>query len=199
VIAIPKKGDKVFVSLKTDIWYGLDLHRCFGLSEAYIRGFKHSADTLIRSIRRSKKAAADERIIPACQLYRHYIELHLKYILLHGRRLKHITFTDKQVRTHDLQKLWKMTRSLILAILPEEPVDDLDVMESLINEFHQIDPDGQELRFDRRTDKTQSLKQMPAAFGLKTLQSVMVTIDYYLHQIAICFLAEIDELNANFV
>jgi hypothetical protein len=119
--------------------------------------------------------------------------------LLHGRRLKHITFTDKKVTTHNLQKLWKMARSLILTILPEEPADDLDAMESLVNEFHQIDPDGQVLRFDRRTDKTESLKKMPAAFDLKNLQSVMVNIDYYLHQIAFCFWAEIDESNADCV
>jgi len=86
-------------------------------------------------------------------LFRHYLELTLKYIILHSRWIEDehtLAEAVKEVeKTHSLKKLWGLFKAEALPKMQEdESVKewDIDFVESCVLEFDAVDP-GQGERF----------------------------------------------------
>ncbi len=90
--AIPRKGDKAFAGV-ADIEMGMTLLRVIGFDRSYAKGFKDAADTLVGSILGDDIHLRYQMAIPACYLYRHYLELEMKYALIMAGKLKVMTVT----------------------------------------------------------------------------------------------------------
>jgi hypothetical protein len=91
-------------------------------------------------------------------MFRHYLELAMKYIVLHSRWLKDgTTRADREEieelkNTHSLKRLWHLVRT---EALPKVEADwenwDIDFVEECVNDFAAIDPGhGVRFRYQRK-------------------------------------------------
>jgi hypothetical protein len=181
--AIPRRGDKAFAGV-TDVEMGMTFLRVIGFDRSYAEGFKGAADTLVESILCDDIHLRFQMVIPACYLYRHYLELEMKYILITAGKLKIMTLTDEDLETHELYPLWNLTRKVITTVVPAEPKVNLSAMEAIIQEFHCIDRSGQELRYHKRTDGKESLQKLEDDFSLANLRLTMAKVQIYFEGIS---------------
>lgn len=113
--------------------------------------------------------AANAFIPPYLFLWRHHIELQLKEILktVATDGVRWTAATEQDVRpnlfsglqtSHSLQKLWQRVSPLAKTVLQKPQYDwhlpamPLSAVSALIDQLHQIDPGGDRVRYDRRTD-----------------------------------------------
>ncbi len=159
-LSIPKlkPGIKLFVPGTNDGKF-FHLHHAVISSPIYppLPGaFKLAADMILDGHLAAKGSHNDILLFPVLYLYRHCVELKLKDLLLLGIRSR---FFDGEVADkildedngiigqHRLCALWNMARDLLAHSYQNDA--QLKVAESMINELHQIDRDGQTLRYDR--------------------------------------------------
>ncbi len=118
--------------------------------------FKLAADLILDAHLAAKGSHNDILLFPVLYLYRHCVELKLKDLLLLGIRTR---FFDEPaadkildedegiIGQHPLCALWNLAKNLLGH--HDQNNTQLKVAESMINDLHQIDKDGQTLRYDR--------------------------------------------------
>ena len=164
---------------KSDIKLGIDFLRVIGFDRSYAEGFLKAAETIVRSIKSGPEIHFTyQMVLPACFLYRHYVELQLKRIIALGT-LTNVT-VPKKTKTHTLADLWNDAKEVIEKLFDREYAQLIGPYDSIIMQFHHIDPLGQEFRYHKRTDGAESLKHMPRDFSLGTLYDAMVEMQIFL-------------------
>jgi hypothetical protein len=166
-LSIPKLklGMKLFVP-GTNAGKFFHLHSAVGSSPIYppLPGaFKLAADMILDAHLAAKGSHNDILLFPVLYLYRHCIELKLKDLLLLGIRTQFFdeAAVDKIlgkgedegkgiISQHRLCVLWNTARDLLAHNYQSD--SQLKVAESMVNELHQADKDGQTLRYDRVKD-----------------------------------------------
>jgi hypothetical protein len=147
----------------------LDFLRAVGLDRYLIDGYKLGADNLMES------AKADATLFfPAAFLYRQYIELHLKWLLTCLRDLNVVPVTEKDLHGHELDRLWKQARNGLLTKWPSsgpEPV--LDRAETIVMDFHEADPKGDEFRYALTKNGKTSLQNLPGSLNVVGIREAM--------------------------
>ncbi len=119
------------------------------------KAFKDAAE-LILDAQESVKRHNDRLIFPVLYLYRHYLELQLKELVILGvkcGKFKLEEVNDKKkgdLRRHDLDKLWKLVKPFLVESYPKD--NRVLYTELIVDDFHLLDKDGQILRFDREKD-----------------------------------------------
>lgn len=151
----------------------------------YIRSFKEAADGVIQ-------AAVDDsgdpswRFLSACFLYRHFLELSLKRVIRRGCWMRGQDYSPADWQSHTLPKLWHEATHAMEKVLDPEYVPLIKVAERIVDEFHLIDPTGQELRYDTkisgRRDEPRVLTPSLEAVrekqvGMVNLHEVMARLD----------------------
>jgi len=118
--------------------------------------FKRAADIILDAHLAAKGSHNDILLFPVLYLYRHCVELKLKDLLLLGIRSGFFKKTaadkilDKDkgiIGQHALCALWNKAKELLAHYYQSDL--QLKVAASMINDLHQIDTDGQTLRYDR--------------------------------------------------
>jgi hypothetical protein len=159
-LSIPKltPGMKLFVPGTNNARF-FHLHHAVMSSPIYpplAGAFKLAADMILDAHLAAKGPHNDILLFPVLYLYRHCVELKLKDLLLLGIRLRFFdeAAVDKILDErkgitgqHRLYALWNKARDLLAHHYQSD--SQLKVAESMINELHQIDKDGQTLRYDR--------------------------------------------------
>lgn len=156
-----KRGMKLFAA-------GTNAGKFFHLQHAVLTSpvypplagaYKLAADMILDSHLATRGSHHDILLFPVLYLYRHCVELRLKDLLLFGilsqffNKATADKILDKKngiLYQHRLCALWNKARDLLAHHYPRD--SQLKVAESMINDLHQIDPDGQTLRFDRVKD-----------------------------------------------
>lgn len=115
----------------------------------YIRSFKEAGDGVIQA------AVGDGgdpswRFHSACFLYRHYLELALKRIIRRDCWMRGVDFNPADWQNHKLPTLWNASKDAVGNALEEQYHPHIKIVERIVNEFHLIDPTGQELRYDKK-------------------------------------------------
>jgi len=151
-----------------DAHVDLDWMRFVGLDMYYVDGYKTAADRLVDAV-----ATDPHLVFPIGYMYRQYLEVHLKYILSNMRSLNVMTLADRDVHGHHLDKLWAKTRACIEKKWQTGRDPDLDGVETVILDFHNTDPTGQELRYARTTSGDQSLEKLPSSVSLGGLRDTL--------------------------
>ena len=173
----PSKGDRLFgpiengppktSSSRLEIdWY-------------YSTGFRRAAHHLANQV---WKTSFDQDVVvyPIVYLYRHHVELLLKAIIRCASRLLDRELTKEDLKAlggHSLLELWQAARPLLnlveagLALRPPFPIEELEGVDSYIDQIHEHDPDGQNFRYARRKAKRsdpddQMRPSLSAAFKL---------------------------------
>ena len=140
--------------------------------ESYAIGYKQAADFLAQRFLENYRGM-DTLIYPIVFLYRHYVELCLKQMIVAGQSLLEQPKDFKDI--HDLVNLWKPCREILQENWPEEPVATWDNVEKLIKEFNQQDTDGMNFRYPVTTKKKGRKPTLPALdrVGIGNLYDVM--------------------------
>jgi hypothetical protein len=113
--------------------------------EVYTIGYKEAADRLVKSVVENRYML-DALIYPICFLYRQYIELRLKEIIRSGRTLLENGAGFPQ--HHKLQPLYLTAKEIIKkAFSEEEHPPDLSLVDHIIAEFSEIDPESISFRY----------------------------------------------------
>ncbi len=116
---------------------------------AYAIGYKLAADLLVDYVD-SKKQNQDILVFPIVFLYRQYLELRLKELILSGSTLLDNNKTPK-ITFHNIESLWKSCRTILEKVFPEDPKEDFTEIERVIAEFSITDPRSTGFRYP--TDK----------------------------------------------
>jgi hypothetical protein len=112
-------------------------------------GYKKAADELVQQALASKNIEQlDTHIFPILFLYRQFIELELKWIILvYGdgdRSAKKELIKDTG---HDLMKLWKEAKPIIQEDASPKEQQDHDIVEDYIKQFHTLDKTSCSFRY----------------------------------------------------
>ncbi len=156
----PQKGDKLFVT--GDDWQNNALlHFVPDSRGLYIAGYKYAGDRLAQSLIEDR-SHQDALILPIVFLYRHYIELCLKYITSEGKALLDEGENEKAQKkeTHSLRKLWQECKTILDAIGIEHGMyaekDIVESVDAIIIELADKDDrsDGFRYPFDLKSNVT---------------------------------------------
>jgi hypothetical protein len=121
---------------------------------ANVIAYKEAGDELVDFVVRGEKYSWYEAFVrPIGYLYRHYLELELKYWIkiLQGTYCK----------GHNLGKLWIKAKPLIQPFCEtKEEKEFLKEIRNVVLIFHKSDPTGQEFRYTRTIRNTPTLKKL---------------------------------------
>ncbi|MDO8473666.1 MAG: hypothetical protein Q7T05_07615 [Dehalococcoidia bacterium] len=180
----PQKGLKLFEASgnrEKDAIIGDD--DCFGW-DAYCFGYKRAADVLVDRFlekRNDFSAYYESQAYAIIFLYRHYLELRLKELLIAYGRLFGEPVKVASHR-HYLARVWKEIRNMENRTRTEpvpEIDEDLEVLEGIIKEFDKIDPKSEVFRYPTSSDgKAVSLPVIQV--GLQVLKQRMHWVSYIL-------------------
>jgi len=183
------------------------LRQFFVGDEADLTAFKEAGDELVDFIARGEKYRWYEDFLrPIGLLYRHYLELELKYWINelsgHFKTKRKSLFTvlislvrrifsqcptrrtfdepDKVLKGHSLKNLWLKLRPLIQPLcVSQEDNQILRDAERVIMIFHKYDPTGQEFRYTRTTKDTETLRNLPPRIDVKEVKRLIGRVSFF--------------------
>ena len=119
-----------------------------------MQGYKEAGDRLVQSLLENDRYL-DLVIFPTVFLYRQYLELRLKQLLIESSRLLEKSFVLP--KRHRLDALWYECKSLLKQIEPKVADQEVAALEACIVEFHTIDPISMAFRYHVDTHDNPSL------------------------------------------
>lgn len=111
----------------------------------YAVAYKLAADAQVDHLVGENGMGDDAACLPALFLYRHYVELSLKGMLLDAGVL--LDLTDSIPCWHPLKPLWKKLRHQLDLIEKQDDAEWLDRAETLIHELDSLDPQSFAFRY----------------------------------------------------
>ena len=113
--------------------------------ELYAIGYKEAGDRLVEFVL-AKARYLDVMVFPILFLYRQYIELRLKEIIMEGKIL--LEEGSSYPKHHKISDLWNTAKSIAIRVFKKdnEP-PDFDYAEHVITEFSKIDPESLSFRY----------------------------------------------------
>jgi hypothetical protein len=152
------------------------LRQFFVGDEVDVTAFKEAGDELVDFIVKGEKYRWYEDFLrPIGFLYRHYLELELKYWIT---ELGKMDFEEqsKFPTGHSLKELWDKLKPLVQHFcISQGNKQILRDVERVIMIFHQYDPTGQEFRYNRTTKDTPTLRKLPERVDVRSLKSSIDT------------------------
>lgn len=161
-------------------WYlNANLDWVLGTNEvgirAYSLGYLRAAEALYEHSTQCSRLSPDYIIFPLAFLWRHYVELALKEIIVLGRELRGEGGADVGTH-HRLRDLWQAAKPYIVEHgSPDAP--ELAHVEANIDELERIDPYATGFRYLLdRSQKNRGLSKPPSEVNLRVLQEAMVAL-----------------------
>lgn len=174
----PRKGDKAFEAGHLSL--DLDFYRVCGLDHTYADAFSTAAEALVERLADDARSRPMHVAIVIAYLYRHYLELQLKLILQLGAADGLVLLKDDDLTDHRLHPLWNKVRPLVEENVSGATDEVLDTVGSVVQQFHLIDPSGQEFRYADTKDRQPSLERLPGPTSVVRLKAVMAKVIAFL-------------------
>jgi len=152
----PRKGGKLFKA-DDDWWNNACLNPYSKDFYEYITGYKRAGDILVSFVK-EYKSDQDTLVYPIVFLYRQYLELQLKAIIRDGNLL--LNDHDGFDQIHEIDKLWRSCKIILIKVWPNSPVDDLNAVEEYILQFSNIDQFSFAFRYPSDRDGNFSLSDI---------------------------------------
>jgi len=153
----------------------------------YINGYKKAGDALLSSSNVLGNGRKEyELVYPMVFLYRHYIELQLKEIILNARNF--LDINEKFPKGHDIKELWAMCMGLLREIDkvldPQFTASDgygdilnaYRALEADLKIFWEIDPDSESFRYPVDSRGNPIVANLEAV-DFKTIKELIGRID----------------------
>ncbi len=147
--------------------------------ESNVMAFKEAGDELVDFVARGEKYSWYEAFLrPIGFLYRHYLELELKYWI------KELEVTldqaGKLMKQHNLRKLWLALKPVIQPFCEtQEDQEMLSEVGEVILTFDEYDPTGQEFRYTRTTKDTGTLGNLPQRIDVKEVKHLIGRVSFF--------------------
>jgi hypothetical protein len=112
----------------------------------YADGYKRAADILVEQL--EGKTQDDNLILPIVFMYRHYVELKLKDMIMGYDKIHGIKMPTEKFGTHKLEPLWSYLKAH-LSSLPDVPMNAevIPALDRLIRELVELDPGSFNFRY----------------------------------------------------
>ena len=175
-VSLPGKGDKLFLPEEDyfeGAWIGNPGNKFFLYSE----GYKKAAKVLF-GFCEGNAFFNNTVVYPIIFLYRHFIELRLKELIVLG--YQYLDIHEDFPNDHSLERLWNKYRSDIVGAVDNWDKDDLDNVERLLREFNQIDPKSFSFRYPVDTSPERNPSLSLETVDLKNFSEVMEKLIYFL-------------------
>lgn len=137
----PSPGDRLFDS-RGEYPTTAHINRWKADWMVYAHGYATVADLALAN---SSRIERDSIVYPVIFLYRHAIELALKYTLLIARRL--LDEPGGLQKGHGLNNIWAQLRPLLERIWDDGPEHDLRAVDALIREMDHKDQNAEKFRY----------------------------------------------------
>ncbi len=158
----------------------------------YINGYYEAAEVLIEeALSLEAENKSHNLFYPICYSYRHYIELHLKTIIVdleklymlseelgflkNGNLLEENRVSEKLHETHSLDKLLKYTEERVFFTQVNDEEFPKEIAK-YIRQFHEKDKSGQSFRYSKGTSGKSSFETTPY-YELGVLRSTMKEVN----------------------
>ena len=154
---------------------------------SYAVAYWSAGDILVKDALESDKDKRDGLFYPICFMYRHFIELTLKQLIIHAEAF----YEKTEIIGYELQKYTKPKKELesihSLEILVKRLIDVLtciseghfdDEIKKIILEFHAIDPVGQTFRYPTNRKHEKSFSQVQN-FNIATIKTGINKVAQY--------------------
>ena len=175
----PKKGDRAFKPSVPSADHARLEAFVRPTDGTYVAGFQRAADMIVDATK-IDDGNPDDLFFPVAYLYRHHIELMLKEMVRLGGRLGSLEGCDRILGQHNLDRLWDKAKQLIKEVWPDSPDDDLNAVEQMILEFHNLDSTGQAFRYARDRHGTAHLQGAPQRVCLDNLRAAVDAVSRFL-------------------
>jgi hypothetical protein len=156
-------GDKVlFADWLSGRWYH------------YADAYKEGADKLVDQI--DEMLPDDRVILPIIFLYRHFVELKLKWIIIYLDMFGGTQMPQGSFRTHDLFQLWAYARNHLVCLRSTATADEkiTDATAALIKELSDLDPGSMHFRYPHDNEMKEFL--LPRCLGMKQFKDAMAIL-----------------------
>jgi len=141
------------------------------------RYYKDAADKIVNEIAQEKDLGYQDYIFwPLVFLYRHSLELLLKDIVWYGVEvgISNRDSVEKKLFDHKLYQLWNLVKHVILQLretLPDfMPNELINATESMVHELHNVDRNGECLRYLFNKENQKLNTHFPEIVDMKSLQ-----------------------------
>jgi hypothetical protein len=177
IIPFPEIGDRLFTTVNNS-HFNAQINYRFNDDALYryVVGYKEAGDRLVQSLLENSRHL-DLVIFPTVYLYRQYLELRLKQLLIEGNRLLDKPFVLP--KHHRLDTLWYDCKHLLKQIEPNMSDQEIIALECCIIEFHTIDPFSMAFRYHVDTHDIPSLPPDLDYINLPNLAQGMAKIDAF--------------------
>lgn len=121
-----------------------------GVEKFHGQGYRRAVEVLLEHFLRDIVGTSFDRdflILPILYLFRHYLELRLKDIIVYGRIILGQTY--QQPWGHELDKLWQDCKPICEGVLGKAYSESLDEVERCVQEMTWLDPNSEHFRYPR--------------------------------------------------
>jgi len=200
----PKKGDHPFkiMGKATNLTTCCSLawFKQVNINDSYFaEAYKNSADKIIYELEKNEdNQHPDSYFMPITFLYRHCLELKLKQLIFLCQQLNVLSNDDKIkkiLNDHKLYPLWNIVKDGLVKVWPQGPNEDLIAVEGVIAQFHQIDKNGQTLRYSEDKNSNKTVRNFPDSVDLTHMMIIVNSTYTFLDACEIGLDAEIDAKN----
>lgn len=186
----PRASDILFGGERTDWQLNACISHWHETGYAYKAGFRKAAFDLTSKVCH-QPVDQDLIVYPIAYLYRHHIELVLKEIIRLALDLEEKSPTpaqEKKLGGHDLLSLWSMARPMLgpvceIAGSDPLPSEDLQGIDSYMNQINAHDPRGESFRYARTRDAKRTLGPTLKLINIRTFATGMEKLADYLEGI----------------
>jgi hypothetical protein len=169
----PEPGDKLFMPGNGRTVAHLGYRGSFS---AFAIAYKDAADALVERVL-EKDFGADLQFYPIAFLYRHYLELRLKQLLISGGR---VVFNESKFEHgHDLKKLWLPVRQMLESVWPDTYISEMDTLGKCIDELCSFDAESMSFRYPQTKSGQPTLPGLDRV-DLENLKNVMDRVGSFL-------------------
>lgn len=153
------------------------LDQVTSVGDFHAAGYRQAAEILLRRFLDDPDGTAGERdslVLPILFLFRHYLELRFKDIIVYGQCLtgQHPRYPVEE--KHDLKKLWEKVQKLYKAILGPGCLSEFDKIGKCVTDLCELDPKSESFRYPCDKNSRPIFKHV--VIGLKTLHTTVESI-----------------------
>lgn len=148
-----------------------------GKWDLYADGYKAAADMLVDQLQ--GVPPEDRLICPLVFIYRHFVELRLKSLVIGLSRLKNKPL--EVFHTHNILVLWRTVKGLLGVLASDNFKNDIiNSLESLISELNALDPDSMHFRYShsRNLDQFTLPRSVSMAHFKTTMDKIANGLSY---------------------
>jgi hypothetical protein len=175
----PRFGDRLFGPDK-DWYHNACLNFTIDSWELYTSGYLQAAQLLVNATS-NKRGSLDTMIYPTAFLYRHYLELRLKSIIVEGGEL--LRGQGKLPLHHNLDSLWKSARQIIEEVYLKDPREPVQAVEECMEQFCALDLQSFAFRYPVDKSGNRNLREV-SLLNVRQFGEVMDRVSSFLESVS---------------